>query len=469
MQRDLTPIQSFYKGKNIFITGATGVCGRILLEKILRSLLDIGTIFLIIRSKRDLNGAQRIQKLLQTPLFKLNPPKKSQVQKIVVIEGDVTDGGLSMSSEDELRLINSVDIIFHVAASTFKSLLNYRENFNSNVVGTENVLEFAKKVKNLKCFVHVSTAYSNCQLSCIDETLYPLSSNVHTMVEKFKSLDDKNLEIEGVKHFDGRPNNYTFTKAIAEHVVHSYFPSLPVVIARPAVVIPAAKEPAPGFFDTLEGPTGLAIVASLGILKVWDWDLNNRYENYPVDYLANSLIAIAYDSQKKSKEMKIFNLVASPLNDYDNDYDAIKSGREYWLTRPSIYTLRYPIMPDRICTMSNTEYKIKRFFYHTVFAFFLDLILMILGRKRMMMRVVRKMHSALDVMKYFSNKQWTFKCENYKKLIDELDAKDEEIFSIDISKVNFTQLYQDSSRIARKMILHEDESNIPIAKMKLKM
>jgi len=52
-------LYSFYKDKNILITGVTGFVGKVLLEKILRSLPMAGKIYIMIRNKRNVDVQQR--------------------------------------------------------------------------------------------------------------------------------------------------------------------------------------------------------------------------------------------------------------------------------------------------------------------------------------------------------------------------------------------------------------------------
>jgi len=46
-------IKEFYSGKNILLTGVTGFLGKVLLEKVLRSFPDIGTVYIMVRAKRN--------------------------------------------------------------------------------------------------------------------------------------------------------------------------------------------------------------------------------------------------------------------------------------------------------------------------------------------------------------------------------------------------------------------------------
>ncbi|RWS29124.1 putative fatty acyl-CoA reductase-like protein [Leptotrombidium deliense] len=263
------------------------------------------------------------------------------------------------------KLMRSVVVIYKV-------FLNFSTNFKANVIGTENVMLLANKMKSLECYVHVSTAYCNCQHEVIQEALEPLIEDASSLLDKFKSLSGDQLEIEALKYFDGRPNNYVFTKAIAEHVVNLYRGNIPTVIARPAIVSPAYSEPADGFVDNLDGPLALSLVFGLGILQIIDWDFDHHVEFTPVDTLANSL----------PREMKIYNVTVSTLNQIPENYDLLKRGLGIYLKAPSIMMLRPPILPPLKSNVSPFEYKIKRFYYHTMFAYFIDLLLFVCGQKR---------------------------------------------------------------------------------------
>ena len=46
-------IKTFYKDKTIFLTGTTGFVGKVVLEKILRSLGDFKRLYLMVRPKTN--------------------------------------------------------------------------------------------------------------------------------------------------------------------------------------------------------------------------------------------------------------------------------------------------------------------------------------------------------------------------------------------------------------------------------
>lgn len=43
---------------------------------------------------------------------------------------------------------------------------------NTNIIGTKRVVELSKLMKNLQVFVHVSTAYANCDQTFITEEVF---------------------------------------------------------------------------------------------------------------------------------------------------------------------------------------------------------------------------------------------------------------------------------------------------------
>jgi fatty acyl-CoA reductase len=57
-------IAEFYKGCSVFITGATGFIGKVLVEKLLRYCPEIGCLYLLMRPLPGKDPAHRLQELI---------------------------------------------------------------------------------------------------------------------------------------------------------------------------------------------------------------------------------------------------------------------------------------------------------------------------------------------------------------------------------------------------------------------
>lgn len=63
-------VKDFYKGKTILLSGTTGFVGKVILEKILRSLTDIKRIYVMVRPKKTATIGQRLEsEILSSEIF----------------------------------------------------------------------------------------------------------------------------------------------------------------------------------------------------------------------------------------------------------------------------------------------------------------------------------------------------------------------------------------------------------------
>jgi fatty acyl-CoA reductase len=60
----MSTIVEFFKGRNVFVTGATGFMGKVLIEKLVRSCPDIGKICILVRQKKGKDTDARIKEIL---------------------------------------------------------------------------------------------------------------------------------------------------------------------------------------------------------------------------------------------------------------------------------------------------------------------------------------------------------------------------------------------------------------------
>ncbi|XP_073284302.1 fatty acyl-CoA reductase 2, chloroplastic-like [Primulina huaijiensis] len=159
-------IVEFFQGKNIFITGASGLVGKVLVEKMLRST-PVEKIYVLIKAKNEEAALDRLTKeIINSELFKCLQEQHGKSyasfvrDKLIPIVGDITKPNLGMDNESANAIMKNVDVIIQSAAST---TLNDRYDFliDLNANAPQRLMRFAKSCKNLKLFAHISTAYVN--------------------------------------------------------------------------------------------------------------------------------------------------------------------------------------------------------------------------------------------------------------------------------------------------------------------
>ncbi|KAK9841845.1 hypothetical protein WJX81_007051, partial [Elliptochloris bilobata] len=173
-------VRRAFSNSTVLITGATGYLGSLVMEQLLRLVPDVKRIYVIVRGKRGLSGDARIDRLLARSLFHMHREKgvfrPELREKIVVVPGDLLQPRCGLSAADEKRLSAEVDFVVHSAAC-----ISFDEHIHNllaqNLQATKLVAELARGMARLGAFVHVSTAYTNCdhpRRAVVQERVYPL-------------------------------------------------------------------------------------------------------------------------------------------------------------------------------------------------------------------------------------------------------------------------------------------------------
>lgn len=90
--------------------------------------------------------------------MKLEQP--DYIQKVTVVNGDVTLPYLGLTESERIMIIDQVSIIFHGAA-TVRFDEKLKPAVNINVFGTKQILQIASLCQNLKVRINIAkTCYS---------------------------------------------------------------------------------------------------------------------------------------------------------------------------------------------------------------------------------------------------------------------------------------------------------------------
>uniref|UniRef100_A0A8C7D2S0 Fatty acyl-CoA reductase n=1 Tax=Oncorhynchus kisutch TaxID=8019 RepID=A0A8C7D2S0_ONCKI len=446
----MASIADYYAGKNVLITGATGFMGKVLVEKLLRSCPEVRTLYLLVRPKAGQSMQERVSDMMKCKLFdRVREDNPDFHQKIVPISSELTQPALAISPEDVERLTSCVNIIFHCAA-TIRFDEPLKHALQLNVIATQQLLSLAQQMHHLQAFIHISTAYANCNRRHIDEIIYP------PPVEPKNLLSAPELR---------RPNTYTYTKALAECVVQRESSKLSIGIIRPSIVGASWQEPFPGWIDNFNGPSGVFIAAGKGILRTMRANNDAVADLIPVDVVINLTLAAGwYTAVHRPKAALVYNCTTGGINPFhwgEIEHHVMSSFKR----NPLEQAFRRPNANITSNYLMNQYWILVS---HKFPALIYDLYLRLSGQKPQMMRIFNRLHKAIGLLEYFSSQDWEWNSENMSMLMSHLSPEDRKTFNFDVRQLNWPEYIENYCIGTKKYVLNEDMSDIPAARQHLR-
>ncbi|XP_005180106.1 fatty acyl-CoA reductase wat [Musca domestica] len=463
-------IQSFFRNKVVFITGGTGFLGKVFIEKLLRST-EVQSIYVLARPKSGKDASERFAQIFKEPVFeKLHAARPNSLKYIKTIAGDCTLPNLGISHEDRQELIENVDVVIHSAATVrFNEPLSNATQIN--VEATIDLLKLAKEMKHLKAFVHVSSAFANCLALHGEERFYTeyLGISSEDLLSIKKILGNEKFDRMEVDLVGKYPNTYCYTKSLAEEAVLRYCGNLPVCIFRPGIILPTSAEPVPGWIDNLYGPMSVLYGAAYGVLRVMYGNPNHKAGLVPVDFCANMMLACAWYTgtavkQIPSSDPTIYNLVPDQSNTLH--WGAYKRFvEEHGVEIPLASMIWYPFL---IFAQNKYFYNFLILIYHTLPGFFIDFMLLLMGKKPRMTKAYKKIHKQCNLLRYFLQNNFTFDTTNTQNLWKIMTVDDRRIYNFDMVALDWSKYFYNSLFGLRRFLAKEDPSTIPQAKKLLR-
>jgi long-chain acyl-CoA synthetase len=356
---NLSPTE-IYKDRRIFLIGSTGFLGKVTLSMLLHNFPNIGRVYVTVRARSQEESEARFWNSVITapPFDPLRERYGSALDgfirdKVAVLGGDIGDANLGYSTEEAQRVADDIDVVINSAGNvTFNPTLE--SALRTNVVGTQNVIAFAKRMKR-PALIHVSTCFvagnrsgpvwendpvvgyfprkhelEGVEFSVEQEIrdCAKLAERVREeardamMVARFRELARKRLNEEnrdaddpdalglavarerkvwtrtrltelGVERSEwwGWPNIYTYTKALGEQLVAAES-GIVRGIVRPSIVESALSYPFPGWN---EGFTTTAPIIFLVLKGQTQIPANEKLilDITPVDQVASVMLAVA--------------------------------------------------------------------------------------------------------------------------------------------------------------------------------
>jgi long-chain acyl-CoA synthetase len=159
----LSPTELFQDRKVYFI-GGTGFVGKVALSMLLHRFPGIGKVYAVVRARSQSESETRFwNNVITSPPFDPIRERYGSAfedfirDKVAVVGGDVGEDNLGYTEEEAERIASDIDVIINSAGNvTFSPPLE--SALRTNVVGTQNVIQFAKRMKR-PALIHISTCF----------------------------------------------------------------------------------------------------------------------------------------------------------------------------------------------------------------------------------------------------------------------------------------------------------------------
>lgn len=248
---------------NLLITGSTGFLGGAVLARAI-SDSSIRSILLLVRADSPAEGVTRVRNNLAK--FGCHEHLLNKINENNILLGDLA---YSDDFLDDARLSTITHVINSAAVASFgdNALI-----WKVNVEGTLKFVKRMAEVSGLVRFVYVGTA-----MSCVPEA--------GTLVTE--SMERKPEEEHLVQ--------YTWSKSTIEQLMIEHCPQLPLVIARPSIVVGHSEEgcrPSSSIFWVFR----MALM-----LGKFMCSMEDKIDVIPVDYCAEALLLLTKSAELSEK------------------------------------------------------------------------------------------------------------------------------------------------------------------------
>ena len=300
----------------VFLTGATGFLGAHILQQLLK-MPTVRQVACLVRSQQNLTASSRIQNALEK--YKIWDGQLEQMQKIIVLDGDLADTNLGLGEEKFTWLTNWASVIFHAGARV-NWCEPYETHYEPNVVGTKNIIRAAALGRR--------------------KALHYVSSIDVWSVSGFINDIDRVYEDEPLMpHLNALPydTGYAASQFVTEELVQrARAHGLPTVIYRPGFIIGHSENAitnANDYFSRLV----------IGCIQTGYFpDLSTQYLDYvTVDYVSSAIMHIASSADSLGRSYHVVPPHRAQSANYNDIYQMLlslgysiqKVGYKEWVER----------------------------------------------------------------------------------------------------------------------------------------
>src|SRR5690554_5117482 len=334
------------RGKRVLITGTTGFLGKVVLEKLIRAVPDIGAIYLLIRgNKRHPDARSRfLEEIATSSVFDRLREADSEAfdafleERIHCVTGEVTEAGFGIGQEDYRKLATELDAVINSAAS-----VNFREELDKalaiNTLCLRNIAGLVDLNPKL-AVLQVSTCYVNGMNSgqVTESVIKPAGEAVprspdgfYEIEELVRLLQDKIEDVQarysgkvlekklvdlGIREANryGWSDTYTFTKWLGEQLLMKALNGRTLTILRPSIIESALEEPAPGWIEGVKVADAIILAYAREKVTLFPGKRSGIVDVIPVDLVANTIILAVAEALGEAPRSRIYQCCSGSSN-----------------------------------------------------------------------------------------------------------------------------------------------------------
>lgn len=346
----LPDVRDAFAGKRILLTGATGFVAKVLLEKLIRTVPDIGRIVLLIRAGGNGDARARFEREVAASsvfdhLRAVRPAwlERFLAERVECVTGEITEPCFGLAPARFAELARDVDMVVNAAASVdFREPLD--EALAINTLSLRHVTAFARLAN--APLVHVSTCYVNGynrgemreQVVApagsaraaiplhrdgwydVDALIGALQRRIEQVRAKAGGADPERLRRrltdlgirEAQRH--GWNDTYTFTKWLGEQVALRAMHGRALTIVRPAIIESTLHEPAPGWIEGVKVADAVILAYARGKTSFFPARREGIIDVIPVDLVANAIVLAGAEALSAGPDRRIYQCCSGSTN-----------------------------------------------------------------------------------------------------------------------------------------------------------
>jgi nucleoside-diphosphate-sugar epimerase len=312
-------------GKRVLLTGATGFLAKVVLEKLIRTVPDLGGVILLIRGGADGDARERFRReVASSSIFDLLRAERGPWlerffdERVECVTGEVTEARFGLGAEGFRGLAARTNLVINAAAS-----VNFREPLDQalriNTLSLQHLTALARAAG--APLVQVSTCYVNGHQrgDVLEAIVHPpgraaiprhpdghydaegLAARLQRRIARVKArttdpalLADA-LTALGIREAQrhGWNDTYTFTKWMGEQLAMQGMRGHPLTIVRPSIIESTLQSPVPGWLEGVKVADAVILAYARGRTSFFPARPQGIIDVIPADLVANSILLAA--------------------------------------------------------------------------------------------------------------------------------------------------------------------------------